>query len=332
MNATLQFLIHIPDLSLYFLNEYPKDKDILKLKNPNSLTNGDLSDAYYNVILGVEKKSKEDVENGNNSYNPKNFKEILGKYNEQFKQYEANDSKDLILYLLQTFHEELNYFGDKTAPTNILPPNQTLKADTYKYFNDVYNTTDLSKISQLFYGTYEYETTCLKCKNKFYVYQKFEHIAFSTFSYKNKDFDIMNGFKDIGAKQPLKGNDEYKCNICNKLVEAEIICKIIDLPKYLILNIDYGKNKINNVKKLIFNHEIDLKEYLSLYWGQKTKYKLVAICTHLGESGSTGHYITYCLNKEDNKWYKFNDSYVNRCEEEDIYNGSPYLLLYEMIL
>ena len=332
MNAILQFLIHIPELSLYFLDEYPKDKEALKSKNPNSPTKGDLSDAYYNVILGVEKKSKEDVENGNNSYNPKKFKEILGKYNPQFSEYEANDSKDLILYLLQTFHEELNYFGDKTAPTNILPPNQTLKADTYKYFNDVYNTTDLSKISQLFYGTYEYETTCLKCKNKFYVYQKFEHIAFSTFSYKNKDFDIMNGFKDIGAKQPLKGNDEYKCNICNKLVEAEIICKIIDLPKYLILNIDYGKNKINNVKKLIFNHEIDLKEYLSLYWGQKTKYKLVAICTHLGESGSTGHYITYCLNKEDNKWYKFNDSYVNRCEEEDIYNGSPYLLLYEMIL
>ena len=329
MNATLQFLIHIPELSLYFLNKYPKDKDILKLRNPNSTTKGDLSEAYYKVVSGVEQKSKEDVEN--NSYNPINFKTILGKYNEQFKQYEANDSKDLILYLLQTFHEELNYLGDKTAPTNIQLPNHQSRWDTYKYFNLDYCNKNFSKFSQLFYGTYESVTTCQECQNKDYSYQKFEYIAFSTFFYKNKEFNIMNGFKDNESTQYLKGDNKYFCKICNKLVEAEIICKIIDLPKYLILNIDYGKNKINNVKKLIFNHEIDLKEYLSLYWEQKTKYKLVAICTHLGASGSTGHYITFCLNKEDNKWYKFNDSYVNRCEKEDIYNGSPYLLLYKMI-
>ena len=330
MNAILQFLIHIPELSLYFLKEYPKDKDILKLRNPNSTTKGDLSEAYYEVVSGVEKKSKENVKN--NSYNPKNFKEILGKYNPQFSQYEANDSKDLILYLLQTFHEELNYLGNNTAPTNIPLPDQTLRLNTYNYFNNGYNTTDFSKISQLFYGTYETVITCSECENSFYSYQKFEYISFSTFSYKNKDFDIMNGFKDIGAKQPLKGNNKYNCNTCNKLVEAETICKIIDLPKYLILNIDYGPNKINNVKKLIFDHEIDLQNYISLYCGQKTKYKLVAICTHLGDSGSTGHYITFCLNKKNNKWYEFNDSKVNICEEEDIYKGSPYLLLYEIIL
>ena len=330
MNAILQFLIHIPDLSLYFLNEYPNDKKILESKNPNSPTKGDLSEAYYKVVSGVEKKSKEDVEN--NSYNPKNFKEKLGEYNEQFKQYEANDSKDLILYLLQTFHEELNYFGDKTAPTNITLPNSTSRENTYNYsIFQLYNTTNFSKISQLFYGTYETIITCSECEKSFYSYQKFEFIEFPTFSYKNKEFDIMNGFKDIESKQYLKDNNKYKCNICNKLVEAETICKIIDLPKYLILNINYGTNKINNVKKLIFDHEIDLKEYLSLYWGQKTKYKLVAICTHLGSSGQTGHYITFCLNKGNNEWYKFSDSDVNKCEEKNIYNGSPYLLLYEMI-
>ena len=112
-------------------------------------------------------------ENFDNSYTPKKFKEILGKYNPQFSEYEANDSKDLILYLLQTFHEELNYFGDKTAPTNIHSPNQTLRLNTYNYFNQVYNTTDFSKISQLFYGTYENVIFCLECKNNFYSYQKF---------------------------------------------------------------------------------------------------------------------------------------------------------------
>ena len=327
MNAILQFLIHIPDLSLYFLNEYPNDKKILESKNPNSPTKGDLSEAYYKVVLGV---SKEDVEN--NSYNPKNFKEILGKYNPQFSQYEANDSKDLILYLLQTFHEELNYFGDKTAPTNIPLPDQTLRLNTYNYFNNGYNTTDFSIFSKLFYGTYETIITCSECEKSFYSYQKFEYISFSTYSYRNKEFNIMQGFKDNEATRDLTGDNKYFCNICNKSVDAKTICKILELPKYLILNIDYGLNKINNVKNLIFDHEINLRNYISLYGGQKTKYKLVAICTHLGSSGQTGHYITFCLNKGNNEWYEFSDSDVNKREEKDIYKGSPYLLLYEIIL
>ena len=332
MNAILQFLIHIPELSLYFLNEYPKDKDILKFKNPNSLTKGDLSEAYYNVVLGVEQKSKEVAKFNYNSYNPKKFKEILGRYNSQFSEYEANDSKDLILYILQTFHEELNYYGDKTAPTNILPPNQTLRLDAYYYFNLVYNTTDFSKISQLFYGTYENVITCLECKNNFYSYQKFEYVSFSTFSYKNKLFDIMNGFENIETKQFLTGDNKYNCNICKKFVEAEIMTKIIDLPKYLILNIDYGKNKVNAVKKLIFDYEIDLQKYLSFYWGQKTKYKLVAICSHIGSSGPRGHYITFCLDKNRKNWYKFDDSTCKKCDKNLLNNNNPYLLLYEIVL
>ena len=141
----------------------------------------------------------------------------------------------------------------------------------------------------------------------------------------------MNGFEDMESKQRLEGTNQYQCNKCNKLVNAEIYCKIANLPKYLILNIDYGKDKKNKVNELIFEHEIDLKKYLTVNMRLYSRYRLISICTHIGESGSTGHYITYCLNKENNKWYEFNDSKVNICEEEDIYKGSPYLLLYEMI-
>ena len=46
MNATLQSLIHIPELSLYFLNEYPKDEQLLNNINSHSVTKGQLSTAY----------------------------------------------------------------------------------------------------------------------------------------------------------------------------------------------------------------------------------------------------------------------------------------------
>ena len=241
MNATLQCLIHIPELSLYFLNEYPKDRNVLKNKNFYIRTKGNLSDAYYDVVKGVDLKSKE-VTNYSyyNSYSPKYFKQILGKYNMQFSRYEANDSKDLTLYLLQTFHEELNYFGDKIVPNNFRPPNNTLRVETYNFFTCSYNLTNFSKISVLFYGTYENIITCYECNTNFFSYQKFEYISFSTYKYRNSTFDIMKGFEDFESKQKLIGDNKYFCNKCQRLVNAEIFSKIIDLPKYLILNIDYA--------------------------------------------------------------------------------------------
>ena len=332
MNATLQCLLHIPELSLYFLNEYPKDKNILKNKNYYIRTKGNLSDAYYDVVNGVDIKSKEVTNIGYNSYSPKYFKQILGKYNLQFSRYEANDSKDLILYLLQTFHEELNYFGDKIVPKNFLPLNNTLRFESYNYFNCSYNLTNFSKISLLFYGTYENVITCLKCQTNYFSYQKFEYISFSTYKYRNNTFDIMKGFEDFECTQKLIGDNKYFCNRCRKLENAEIFSKIIDLPQYLILNIDYGKNKVNDVRDLKFGYEIDLKPFLSSYNGQKTKYRLVAVCTHIGYSGATGHYIAFCLNKKNGIWYNFNDSSCRPCDKSALYNFSPYLLIYEVIL
>ena len=54
MNATLQCLIHIPELSLYFLNEYPNDKKVLNYKNSSVKSKGQLSEAYYEVVKGVK--------------------------------------------------------------------------------------------------------------------------------------------------------------------------------------------------------------------------------------------------------------------------------------
>ena len=44
-------------------------------------------------------------------------------------------------------------------------------------------------------------------------------------------------------------------------------------------------------------------------------YELIAISTHIGSSGNFEHYITYCKNINNNKWYKFNDSKVNECKQ-----------------
>ena len=330
MNATLQCLIHVPELSLYFLNEYPKDKEVLNNKNIMTKTKGQLSEAYYEVVKNVDDLSKIENNYYYNSYRPKHFKEILGTFNPQFSKYEANDSKDLILYLLQTFHEELNYFGDKSPPV-IRPIYPATRENIYQVFNLNYNTTNFSKISQLFYGTYENTIICSQCKTIYYSYQKYEYISFSTYNYRNESFEIKNGFAEVVSKQELKGENKYHCNKCKKSVNAETYCKIIDLPLYLILNIDYGKDKKFDVKELEFEYEMDVKDFCSVYFGQRTKYKLISICSHRGNSGPTGHYYAYCLDKKNNKWYRFDDSSCKECDRYELKKYSPYLLIYELI-
>ena len=331
MNATLQCLLHISELSNYFLYEYPKDKSFLKSNCKNTPTKGDLSNAYYEVVKSVEKLSKKEIKFSYNSYAPTEFKKILGKYNPQFSKHESNDSKDLILYLLQTFHEELNYFGDKVIPKNIPLPDPSLRTNSFNYFTTTYQSTNFSKISQLFFGTYENTIKCSICNTIYYSYQKFEFITFSTYNYKNMDYSITKGFENSIKGQKLEGENQYMCNKCKKLIDAELFTKIIEPPIKLIINIDYGKDKINSVQNFNFEHELDITGFLSFKFDKNVKYKLSSICSHKGVSGPSGLYVTYCKNKENNIWYKFNNSSCGQIDNYEINRGDPYLLIYEKI-
>ena len=339
MNATLQCLLHISELSLYFLNEFPNDCQTLKFKNKNSHAKGDISKAYYDIVKGVDLINSEKSKTNNNfmnnfysyAYSPNEFKRILGNYNSQFSLNEANDSKDLILYLLQTFHEELNYFGDVPFPTNIIQPRQVDRVNYFNYFMSTYNFQNFSIVSKLFFGTYETMTQCSLCKNIFYNYQKFEFISFGTQKYRNDIFNIYSGFNDYQEMQYLTGNNQYYCQICQKLCDATICCKIIQPPNKLVINIDYGKNKKYEVRQLVFDEMIDITNYINFNFGKRIIYRLLGVCTHLGFSGASGHYIAYCRNNQTGKWYNFNDSSCRECSMHEIYGGSPYLLLYEQI-
>ena len=359
MNATLQCLLHVSELTIYFIDEYPKDQQFLLKTNNNVASGGNISRAFYNLVMGVNEnselvmskynlKQKTKKKSGFNilgvfgfdndyddssydrAFAPTDFKRTLGIHNPQFKRFEANDSKDLILYLLQTMHEELNYYGDKNIRLKYTP-NQYNIYETYNYFMTNYNTNNFSKISLLFYGTYKNTTTCLKCKKELYNFQKFEFISFGMFYYNKKKFNILDGFKDNANPNILKGDNKFLCNHCNKLQEVETACKIFEPPQKLLINIDYGKNKKYQPSQIEFDEIIDITKFVDFDYQQKIRYRIIGVCTHYGHSGSYGHYVAFCKNKENDTWYEFNDSFCSECNQREIYRGSPYLLLYERI-
>ena len=359
MNATLQCLLHVNELITYFIEEYPKDQQLLAKINNDVASGGDISRAFYNLVIGVNENSESvmskknlkqktkkksgfnilgvfgfDNDYDDSSYDrafaPTDFKRTLGIHNPQFKKFEANDSKDLILYLLQTMHEELNYYGNINKRLKYIP-NQYNIYETYNHFITNYNTNNFSKISLLFYGTYQNTTTCLVCHKKLYNFQKFEFISFGMYYYHKHKFNILNGFQDNANPTILKGDNKFLCNNCKKLQDAKTECKIFEPPLKLLINLDYGKNKKYQPSSIEFDEEIDITKFVEFDYKQKIRYRIIGVCTHYGHSGSYGHYVAFCRNTQTDTWYEFNDSFCSECNKREIYRGSPYLLLYERI-
>lgn len=369
LNATLQCLLHISDLVLYFINEYPNVLSDLNDKNAHIETGGNITKALYELFLGIEhnennnnntntktkppnkmiisdrrNKDKDknalnlNTENSNENSNsspnvcsPVNFKRILGYYNPQFRKFE-NDPKDLILYLLQIMHEELNYCGENYFLPYIGQPNQYNEEETFNYFMNTYNIRNFSIISSLFYGTYRSTTMCCECKKTIYNFHKFEVLSFETDNYQNKIFNIYNGFDEFESSNLLNGNNQIHCGNCKKLCDGENLYNIIHPPNNLIISIDYGSNKKNKrPKKIEFDETIDVTKYV-LNSREHIKYKIICVCALLDEENKNKkHFIAYCMNKTINHWYKFNDSFCSQCDSKEIYEGIPYLLFYEKL-
>ena len=340
MNATFQCLLHVSELNIYFLNNYPNDKNTLNEKNKSIESHGQVSDAFYELVKGVcEDELKRQKANPSNisakdcgqPFSLRNFKKILSNCNSQFKQFDFNNTKDLILYLMQTIHKELNYFGDN--PSSNLPiPNQYIRESAFMFFMNSYSFHNFSIISNIFYGTYEDKTLCKKCNIILYNFHKFEFVSFKTLYYKNKIFNIYNGFEDNSKPKQLKGENKFYCNNCRNLEDAELTSKIIQPPYKLIINIDYGKNKAFKPSSIKFEEIIDLTQYINFDFGAPIRYSLIGVSSYLASSsGIYDQYIAYCKHRETGEWYNFIDSTCKSCNKKDIYRGIPYLLLYEKI-
>ena len=166
MNATLQCLSNTTELTNYFLKIYKYNEN-----DNNKL----ISNEYYKVIIKLWNR-----ENNNNSYSPNSFKNVLSKENPLFAGVAANDSKDLINFLLERFHQELNIIDNNIKVNNyIANDNDQLNEDRmlHLFLNEFKNNYN-SIISNLFYGVMETKSQCNGCNNIKYNFQIYSFLEF----------------------------------------------------------------------------------------------------------------------------------------------------------
>ena len=332
MNASLQCLSNTKKLTEYFLKSYKYD--------PNKV----MANEYYEVIKNLWNKN-----NNNKPYSPYSFKETLSKENPLFAGIQANDSKDLINFLIERFHQELNIVKQQNnINNNANMQDQTNENLMLKLFLEEFKENFNSPISSLIYGILETKSQCQGCniiKFNFQVYsflefplQQVNQYFFNkgirslfTMDGKNPDIDLYECFEYNAKIDIMTGDNQMYCNNCNKLCNAFYSSIIYSGPSYLIINLNRGKGAVYECK-VIFPEQLNIFNFVTFKQGI-TVYQLYAVICHLGPSSMSGHFVAYCRNRIDNKWYLYNDGIVTLCTRQNQYNdGMPYILFYKALI
>ena len=339
MNSTLQCLSHTTKLTNYFLS--PLNQNYIN-SNENIF-----SKSYLEVLKKLWIKQ---YNNYKDNYSPNEFKNILSQLNPLFQGIAANDAKDLVQFILERLHLELNKIKNNQNINN-MNINQYDEQQVFNYFFEDFKNNQ-SAISDYFYGIIETRTECLSCKQNNQLYNIFNPIYSYNFQIINfiifpleeirKTKSIINNFNfnevtlydcfDFYEKEEImQGENQMWCKNCRQNAPAKYSSRIYSSPEYFILILNRGKGNIYDVK-LNFPEIIDIARYVQMKSGNKLVYQLYAIVTHLGPSSMAGHFIAFCKSPIDNMWYKYNDGLVNLVGNSfnDIHDfGCPYILFYE---
>ncbi len=319
MNAVLQSFSNIYPLGKYFYHkEYIKD----------NIYNCPISEAFTTVIQNL-------WNNKNKSYTPKEFKKIIGRYNSDFLNNEPNDSRELIQYLLETLHEELNkskkeYPYEEDDDDTNWKKKFEFEKNSFSYEND-------SIISKLFYGIFGTETYCYKCKQKTYVFDHFSILSLPILesSIKNEKININQMFKDYEKKIEMTGRNQNYCSNCGKY-DAYCQTFLYEMPQFLIIHPARKSKGIRFTVEILFNEKnlnnlnttLNVTQYISKNMKEKEiSYELIGIIYHYGLTGYDGHNIAYC--KKGNSWYEFNDSIVEKMENIQISGKGIIIFIFQ---
>ena len=148
----------------------------------------------------------------------------------------------------------------------------------------------------------------------------------NNYDYGKKSVSLIDCFESEIDIINFKDDNQIYCNNCKKLLDAEGKNRIFSSPHVLILILNRGKaNKFDC--DVEFDEDLDIKNYVTSNQCP-TKYKLIGVISHYGESSMSGHFTADCRHF-DNKWYCFNDGIVSGPNNYYNKKGTPYILFYE---
>ena len=173
MNATLQCFAHIEK----FINFFKYNSQVNNIIDDSN--NKKLTPSFKTLIEQLWPDNYLNLKQ--KYYAPYDFKKKISDMNPLFEGIAANDSKDLVNFIIMTLHEELNKVkvdNNIIINENEVPIDQTNKELVFQFFMKDFTSKNQSIISDLFYAMNCSITECTNCPAKLYNYQIYFFIIF----------------------------------------------------------------------------------------------------------------------------------------------------------
>ncbi|NWV01188.1 UBP4 hydrolase, partial [Upupa epops] len=276
MNSALQCLSNTPPLTDYFL----EDKYEAEINYNNLLgMRGEIAEAYADLI--------KQIWSGRQCYvAPRMFKTQVGRFAPQFSGYQQQDSQELLAFLLDGLHEDLNRVKKKPylelKDANGRPHLEVAKEawENHRLRND-------SIIVDIFHGLFKSTLVCPKCSKVSVTFDPFCYLTLPLPLVRDRLMEITLVYADPQHRPvqywvvvPMMGTISDLCESLSKLsgVPAEnmVVTDVYSHRFHKIFQMDEGLNHIMP-KDNIFVYEVckpseDGSEYitLSFYFREKT--------------------------------------------------------------
>ena len=313
LNAVLYCLGNIRNIASYFLN--PRNQSYLN----NNIGNKPLSYVFERLLIHFypypeKEKEKED------SYQPNAFIEVLSALNICYKTTKKRNPNDLITFLLNTLHMELNKvqnynlnLNENKQDKNIVIKNALTK---FKYTENsiIYNNVNWFELK---------ESKCNECNNVTYELRTFSTFALnikeshSLLKQNQNQKNYLTLYDCLDYYKSSKLHDLY-CNNCSLQKKMVLITNIFSSPGNFVFLLDRGDfdNDGKNVLRIPFelSDKIELDNFIENKISPK-KYQLIGIVSFNIEKQE---YVSFCMSPVDKNWYSYKSE--KGAEQMDISN------------
>ena len=225
MNATLQCFYHVKGLSENLINDN-KINSNLKLTSCYKNLVEELAGCKNRNKFFIGKNNFVEDERLKDSIKPSKFKDLISDMNPLFKGVQANDSKDLIIFLLETMDKELTLRNNNKKEMETFYGNNTEDMEPRnfkKYHNSIF--------SEIFYGFQKSVVKCLRCQNENSTYSVMNFLL----------FPLEKIYNDLNKQ---KNNNINNNNINNYYMNNNNMFYNMDNMNnnYMYRNMDYNMN------------------------------------------------------------------------------------------
>ncbi|XP_061077155.1 ubiquitin carboxyl-terminal hydrolase 8-like isoform X1 [Conger conger] len=322
MNSVLQCLCNTPAMTEYFnRNLYLED-----INRANILGHkGEVAEEFGVIMKALWSGLYKCI-------SPRDFKVTIGKINEQFAGYEQQDSQELLLFLMDGLHEDLNKADNrkryKEEANDHLDDQSAadLAWEKHRLLNE-------SIIVALFQGQFKSTVQCLTCHRKSRTFETFMYLSLPLAS--TNRCSLQDCLKLFSKEEKLTDNNRVFCRHCKVLRDSTKKLEIWKVPPILLVHLKRfsyegrWKQKLQTAVDYPLEN-LDLGQYVIGPKHILKRYHLFGVSNHYGGLDG-GHYTAYCRNPAKQRWFKFDDHEVTDIPASSVKSSAAYIFFYSSL-